>query len=176
MKIRFKSTYQLSDYDAEVFTSSREIANYFETVMGATGASPKRVASWVGTELLGLLAKEQMSLRDSPVTAPYMAELLDLIESGKVSGKMGKDVLERVLCGEGTPSEVASRMGTQVSDPEEVRQLVRNVLERCPEQVEMYRAGKTKVIGFLMGQVMRESRGKANPEVTTRLLKEELSR
>jgi len=176
MRERFASIYNLSDYDADVFTATRHIAAYFESVASETTASSKRVASWVGSELLGLLAKERISLEQSPVSAEHMVELLDLIEAGTVSGKMGKDVLEKVLHGEGTPKEISERMGTQVSDPDAVRTLVRQVLERCPEQVEMYRAGKTKVLGFLMGQVMKESRGKANPEVTTQVLQEELSK
>ena len=173
---RFQSELGLSAYDAEVFTGSPDVASYFEDVMGATKAGASRVASWVGSELLGLLARNGHSLQTSPITPAHMSELLDLIEAGTVSGKMGKEVLEKVLQGEGAPGELVSTMGAQLSNPDELRILVLQVLERCPEQVNMYKQGKTKVIGYLMGQVMKESRGKANPGVTTQLLQEELQK
>ena len=173
---RFQEEMGLTLYDAEVFTGTPQVAAYFESVVKGTSASPTRVASWVGSELLGLLAKNELTLETSPATPSHMSELLNLIESGTVSGKMGKSVLEKVLQGEGTPGDIAKRMGTQVSDPEEVRQLVERVLERCPDQVQMYKQGKTKVVGFLMGQVMKESRGKANPAITTQVLQEELNK
>lgn len=175
-KKRFLKEYGLSEYDASILTESLASACYFEAVLKGTSSEPKIAANWLVSELFGLLAKRGESIAESPVTAQQLGQLLDLLVDGKINGKMGKVILEKVHAGEGSPANIVEKMGTQVTDPGAIRSWVVEVLESAPEQVALYRAGKEKVIGFLMGQVMKKSRGKANPALTTRILTEELKR
>ncbi len=164
---------ELPEADAALLTSSRELADYFEAACRRF-AQPKKIANWIGSELLRSFGPE--SIGDCPVSPESLAELLELVENGSISGKIAKTVFAEMLTGGGSPGEIIKAKGlAQVSDEEALRALVREVLAANPEQVAQFREGKTKVMGFLVGQLMKKSKGQANPQVANRLMQEELA-
>jgi aspartyl-tRNA(Asn)/glutamyl-tRNA(Gln) amidotransferase subunit B len=179
MADRFQKTFELSEYDAGVLTSSREMANYFETanrVVSQGGkANPKATANWVTVELLGRLNKEGMTIENSPVVAKSLGKLVALIQKGDISGKIAKQVFNHLFEEGGEPEEIVAQKGLkQVSDSGAIEAEVDKILAANPEQVEQYRGGKTKVLGFLVGKVMQATRGKANPAMVNSVLKNRL--
>jgi aspartyl-tRNA(Asn)/glutamyl-tRNA(Gln) amidotransferase subunit B len=162
----------LTPYDASVLTAEHAIADYFERV----GRAPKLAASWVSSELLGRLHRDGKSIEQSPVDAAALGELLGLIEDGTVSGKLAKEVFEKMWStGRGARAIVEAEGLVQVTDEGAIEEACRKVLDANPKQVEKYRAGGDKLIGFFVGQVMKETRGKANPELVNRVLKKLLA-
>ncbi|MBF0383907.1 MAG: Asp-tRNA(Asn)/Glu-tRNA(Gln) amidotransferase subunit GatB [Magnetococcales bacterium] len=179
MAARFQKEFELSEYDAGVLTASKEMANYFETANGvvaaAKQANTKAVANWVTGELLGRLNKEGMEIENSPVPAENLGKLVALIQTGEISGKIAKQVFSHMFDEGGDPEKIVADKGLkQVTDSSAIEAEVEKVLAANPEQVEQFRGGKTKVLGFLVGQVMQATRGKANPAMVNKLLKEKL--
>ncbi len=172
---RFIEVYGLSEYDADVLTQSRPIGEYYDAVAIATG-DPKTSANWVMGDLTALLNTAGTEIGNSPVTAKSLAELLGLIASGELSGKLAKDVLAKMFESGDTAPAIMEREGLrQISDSGALGAIVDEVVAANPKQVEQYRSGKTAVIGFLVGQVMKQSRGQANPAAVNELLKAKLS-
>ncbi len=168
---RFVSEYGLPEYDAEVLTGSVDLAEYFEAAVKLY-PKPKKVSNWIMVELLKLIKKEDHDIASSKVTPEVLAELLSLIEKGTISNKIAKKILEEIHEKGGSPSEIVEREGlSQVSDESELSAIVEQVLRDNPKEVEKYRAGKKKVMGFFVGQVMRQTRGKANPQMVNELLR-----
>ena len=172
-KERFIKEYLLSNYDAEVIVSDKTTSEYYESVV--KGRTPKLVTTWVTGELFSVLNKKNISIQDSPVSADMMGELLDNIESEKISNRLAKDIFED-MCETGKgPNLIIKEKGlSQISDEGEIEKLVDEVLDSNPENIEKYKNGKTKLLGFFVGEVMKLSRGKANPATLNKLLKKKL--
>jgi aspartyl-tRNA(Asn)/glutamyl-tRNA(Gln) amidotransferase subunit B len=172
---RFMRDYALPAYDAGVLTVERALADYFETVAKATKAAPKIAANWVMGELTGALNRDGLEVRAARVSAPALASLLDKIAAGTISGKIAKEVFEAVWNGDGSVDEIIEKRGlTQISDSASIDKLVAEVIAANPTQVEQFRAGKQQVLGFLVGQIMKASRGKANPQQVNEALRRQL--
>ena len=168
---RYSAEFGLSAYDAEVLTAARELADYFEGCVAA-GATPKPAANWIMVNLLGLLNAENRSIAESPVTAEALAELLRLVDAGKISGKIAKTVFDE-MAASGRPAVaiIAEKGLVQVSDAGTLEPVIAKILAANTAQVADYRAGKTKVLGFFVGLVMKATRGQANPQVVNDLLR-----
>jgi aspartyl-tRNA(Asn)/glutamyl-tRNA(Gln) amidotransferase subunit B len=172
---RFMRDYTLPAYDAQVLTVDRALAEYYETVAKATKATPKIAANWVMGELAGALNRDGLEIGAARVPAPVLATLLDKIAAGTISGKIAKEVFEAVWAGEGGVDEIIEKRGlVQISDAASIDKLVAEVIAANPAQVEQFRAGKQQVLGFLVGQVMKASRGKANPQQVNEALRKQL--
>ena len=164
----------LTGYDAAEITSSKALANYFEEVAKACG-EPKLAANWILSELLHLLKQANKGIAESPIPPESLAELVALISKGTVSGKMGKDLLAEMFALRKRASEVmAEKSLEQINDPEKIAAVAREVIAANPKQVEQYRKGKKATLGWLVGQVMKATRGQANPPLVQEVLKKEL--
>jgi aspartyl-tRNA(Asn)/glutamyl-tRNA(Gln) amidotransferase subunit B len=173
-KARLVRDFHIPDYDAQVLTSSKALAAYYEECVRLR-PKPKLVSNWVMVELLGLLNKEGKGIEESPIPPQALAEMLDLVESGVISGKIAKTVFEEMYQTKKRASEIVKEKGlTQISDAGELLELIDDVLTANPGPVSEYQAGKEKSFTFLVGQVMKASRGKANPALVNRLLQERL--
>ena len=172
---RFVDRYGLSDYDAGVLTATRPVADYFEAVAKAV-SDPKLAANWVMGELAAALNKESIEIESSPVDAVALAQLLLRIEDQTISGKIAKEVFEAMWAGEGAADDVIDSRGLkQITDTAAIQAVIDQVLEDNPGQLEQYRSGKDKLFGFFVGQVMKATRGKANPAQVNELLRKSLS-
>jgi len=171
---RFVSEYGLSDYDAGVLTATREMAEYFETVARSSGDA-KMAANWVTGDLQAVLNKNNWNLAESPIQAKRLARLIQRIKDGTISGKIGKTVFETMLeDGSDVDQIIESRGLKQVTDSGAIESLVDEVITNHPEQVRQFRDGKEAVLGFLVGQAMKLSQGKANPSQVNQLLREKM--
>jgi len=173
-KRRFAAEYDLSAYDAGVLTASREMADYFEQVAQGCGDA-KLAANWVSVELQALLNRENRDIADSPVSAGSLAELVQRIRDKTISGKIAKTVFEQLAAGSGDVDEIIERQGLrQVTDEGEIEKLVDRVIAENAAQAQQFRDGKQQVLGYLVGQAMKLSRGKANPTQVNELLRDKL--
>jgi len=172
LRKRLEAEYGLSSYDADVLSQTRELAAWYETLVAAHPSDPKRCANWLANELLGRLKESGKEIQDSPVTPEALGELLDRIAEGVISGKIAKEMLDEMMASGCRADAIIEEKGLrQVSDTEAIDAMIREVLAAHPDQVEQYRAGREKLFGFFMGQVMKASRGKANPALVNRRLK-----
>jgi aspartyl-tRNA(Asn)/glutamyl-tRNA(Gln) amidotransferase subunit B len=166
----------LSDYDAAVITQSKAMADYFDDGL-SHGADAKTLANWVMGDLTRLLNSNQCSAADSPISAKQLAELLKLIDKGTLSGKIAKTVLEEMYTSGKDPDLIVREKGlAQISDEGALHGIIDGVIAANPQSVEDYRAGKERAIGFLVGQIMKATKGQANPGLVNQLLKEILSK
>ena len=175
---RFASEYRLSPADAALLVADRDVADYFEAAVAsgqAQGIAPKTVGNWITGKLFRLLKDRDTEISDSPVKPAALAGLIALVEKGTITANSGKTVLGEMYA-TGRPAEeiVAEKGLAQVSDEEALAQVVAEVLADNPEQVARYQAGKETLLQWFVGQVMRATRGKANPQVVVELLKEKL--
>jgi len=171
---RFIQQYALPEYDAGQLTLLKQLADYFEEVAKGSG-EPKLAANWVLSELLHLLKDANREITESPVLAAHLAELLQLIAKGSVSGKMAKDILAEMYSSGKTASALVSEKGlAQITDADQITKVAREIIAANPKQVEQYRSGKTATFGWFVGQVMKATRGQANPQMLQELLKKEL--
>ncbi|MEO5340398.1 MAG: Asp-tRNA(Asn)/Glu-tRNA(Gln) amidotransferase subunit GatB [Magnetococcus sp. MYC-9] len=176
---RFQEQYQLSSYDAAVLTASRELADYFEAVAAHAASlghpNPKAAANWVTVELCGRLNKENREIQDSPLLPESLGKLVAMIQQGVLSGKMAKELFETLFTQGGDPQQIVEQQGLQqVTDSATIEKAVEQVLAAHPDDVAQYRAGKSKVLGFLVGQIMKATQGKANPALVNQLLQTKL--
>lgn len=173
---RFQTQYGLSEYDSKVLTSTRAMADYYEEVVKC-GTDPKQAANWVQVELQSVLTYENLNIKDSPVKPCDLAELINLVRDNIISGKIAKEVLRKMFASQKKALDIIKEEGlVQISDDDYIRNVVKEVLSANPNQVQQYKAGKTKVYGFFVGQVMQKTQGKANPKLVNDILKEELER
>ncbi|MES0872992.1 Asp-tRNA(Asn)/Glu-tRNA(Gln) amidotransferase subunit GatB [Sinimarinibacterium thermocellulolyticum] len=173
---RFMNQYGLSKYDATVLTGEAALADYYETVVAASAADPKLCANWVSVELLGALNKLGKDIADSPVGATALAGLIVRIGDKTLSGKLAKEVFEAMLAGEGSADDIIRAKGlVQITDEGAILRAIAEVMAKHPQQLADYRAGKDKLFGFFVGQVMKATQGKANPDLVNRLLKDQLA-
>ena len=172
---RFKQEFDLNDYDAENLVMNKDVAQYFEETVKSSNAKPKLVANWVLGELSAALNQDEVEVNDSPVQAAMLAQLVNRIEDNTISGKIAKEVFQAMWKGEGGVDEIIQAKGLkQITDSGEIEALIEQVVNNNPEQVAQYKAGKDKVFGFFVGQVMKLSKGKANPKQVNDLLKNKL--
>ncbi|HYM42176.1 MAG TPA: Asp-tRNA(Asn)/Glu-tRNA(Gln) amidotransferase subunit GatB [Steroidobacteraceae bacterium] len=173
---RFARDYGLSAYDAGVLTVSRELADYYEQVVRAAPQDPKLAANWVMGELSGALNKESLEITASRITAAQLAGLLRRISDQTVSGKLAKEVFEAMWSGGADADAVISERGLkQITDSGAIERAIDEVMQKNPGQLAEYRAGKDKLFGFFVGQVMKATGGKANPAQLNELLRRKLS-
>ena len=173
-KSRFMEQYDLPGYDAGVLTTSRKLADYFEVCV-SHHPSPKQLSNWIMGSLLGLLNAEGKSITESPVPAEHLAALVRLIDQGTISGKIAKKVFDEMAKAGDSPESIVEKKGLmQVSDTGQIGGIVDTVLAENSAQVEQYRGGKTRVFGFFVGQVMKVTRGQANPAIVNEILKQKL--
>ena len=165
----------LSAYDASVITQARAMADFFDAALACFGDA-KTLANWVMGDVTRLLNTNQCSVLDSPFSAKQLAELLELINKGTLSGKIAKSVLEEMYSTGKDASRIVKEKGlAQISDEGALLGIVDDVISANPQSVEDYRAGKDKAIGFLVGQIMKATKGQANPGLVNQLLKEKLA-
>jgi len=173
---RFAEQYGLGASHTGILTASRELADYYEAVVAAAGGEAKLAANWVTGELTAALNREGLEVERSPVSAPMLGGMVARIADETISGKMAKQVFEAMWAGEGDADTVIATRGLrQVTDSGAIEAMVDDVLAGHPEQVEQYRAGKEKVLGFLVGQVMKASKGTANPQQVNEILRRKLT-
>ncbi|HET8701193.1 MAG TPA: Asp-tRNA(Asn)/Glu-tRNA(Gln) amidotransferase subunit GatB [Nitrococcus sp.] len=171
---RFMREYELTAYDSGVLTASRAMADYFEAVAALCGDA-KLAGNWVMGELSGALNKAGLDIAAAPVSPAMLGTLLQRIEDGTLSGKIAKEVFEAMWNGEGEADAVIERRGLkQLSDRSAIAALIDEIIAANPSQVQQYRAGKERLIGFFVGQVMKASKGQANPQMVNELLQEKL--
>ena len=172
---RFKQDYELNDYDAENLVLDKDTAEYFEQVVKSGNAKAKLAANWVLGELSAALNQNEKDIINSPVTAEMLSGLLSRIEDNTISNKIAKEVFQAMWAGEGEVDDIIEAKGLkQITDSGEIEALVEQVIADNPGQVEQYKSGKDKVFGYFVGQVMKLSKGKANPQQVNGLLKEKL--
>lgn len=173
-KDRFMAEHGLSGYDAGVLVVEKETADYYEDVV--KGRDPKAAANWVITNLFGALNKKGLSIKDSPVSAENLGKLIDLIANDTISGRIAKDVFE-IMVEEGKdPDAVVEEQGLkQISDTGPIEEAIEQVMADNPGKVEEFRGGKDKLIGWFVGQVMKQTGGKANPGMVNTLLRQKLT-
>ena len=172
-RLRFVRDYSIPEYDAGVLTMSQELAAYYEATV-KVHPDPKMVSNWVMVELLGRLNKDGKEITDSPIPPERLGAMLALLAKGTISGKMAKDFFEEMYATGADPAEILKKKGSQITDTAEVDKIIRDVLGANPGAVAEYRGGKEGAFNFLIGQVMKATRGKANPQLVNELLKKAL--
>lgn len=174
-KERFIYEFSLTPYEADVLTASREMADFFETTEKVSNGETKQAANWVMGDLLGALNKGGLEISQSPVTARMLGGMIRRIADGTISGKIAKQVFEAMWAGEGDADTIIESKGLkQVTDSAAIEGIIDDIISANPQQVAQYRAGKEKVFGFFVGQVMKATQGKANPAQVNDLLKKKL--
>ena len=169
---RFIDDYQLKPDDSDILIASRALADYFEATVAATSAAAQTVANWVIGELSAALNRDNLEIGNSNVSATALAMLLDRIADNTISGKIAKQVFEAMWNGEGTADQIIDAKGLkQITDSGALEAIVAKVIEDNSSQVAEYKAGKTKLIGYFVGQVMQASKGQANPGQVNQILK-----
>ncbi len=175
-KKRFMEELELPAYDAVILTGDRELADYFEASLGQY-RDAKKLSNWIMTELIRELRDREMEITSCPVTPVNLARLLGLIEAGTISGKIAKTVFQEMLeSGKDPDAVVKEKNLVQISDEGEILKLVREIVAANPEQVKQFKEGKSKVMGFFVGRLMKETKGKANPKMANQLFTEELNK
>ena len=173
---RFIDEHGIREDDAAILTASRALADFFEDVVASTQGAAQGVANFVIGDLAGALNRDGLDIEQSPVSAAALAGLLDRIKDNTISGKIAKEVFDAMWAGEGTADEIIEAKGLrQITDSLAIEAIVDKVIEANPGQVAEYKAGKDKLIGFFVGQVMKETGGKANPGQVNQVLKHKLS-
>jgi len=173
-KQRFVNDYGIPEYDAEILTSTKALANYYEECVRLF-PEPKAVSNWVMGDLLRELKHDEKEIEQCPVTPERLAEMLAMIKQGTISGKIAKDVFEEMYRTGEKPEKIVRDKGwVQILDKGAIEQAIEKAMEANPKQVEDYRKGKEKLFGFFVGEVMKQTKGKANPQRVNELLKEKL--
>ncbi|REK71657.1 Asp-tRNA(Asn)/Glu-tRNA(Gln) amidotransferase subunit GatB [Paenibacillus paeoniae] len=173
-KARYTADYGLPAYDAEVITASKKLADFFEESLSYT-KDAKAVSNWIMGDLLGYLNANGLELENVKITGQGLGEMIGLLEKGTISGKIAKTVFKAMLESGKLPQQIVEEQGlVQISDEGAILTIVDAIIEKNPQSVEDFRAGKEKAIGFLVGQIMKETRGKANPALVNKLLLERL--
>lgn len=171
---RYVEEYGLPEYDAFILTSSKKTADFFDQTV-TLGAAPKTVSNWLMGDIAKLVNDHELEAGDIPFTPAHLAALIALIEKGAISNSAAKKVLNEMFNNPEEPEKIVDRLGlSQVSDEGAIMQMIQDVMAQNAQSVADYKAGKDKAMGYLVGQVMRVSRGKANPQVINKLLKEAL--
>lgn len=172
---RYENDFQLSPYDARVLTDERAVAEYFESTVAA-GANAKQAVNWIMGDIAGYLNQNKLNITEIALKPPILAELISLIELGTISGKIAKDILPELLTKGGSAKELVESKGLiQISDTGELEAIIEQVVAANPKELEQYRNGKTKLLGFFVGQVIKQTGGRADPKVTNQLMAKKLN-
>lgn len=175
-KIRLMEVYKLSEYDSSLLAADKDLANFFEEVTKESN-SPKLSANWIMGEFLAELNKENLSIVESKVSAKQLGVLIRRIEDSTISGKIAKEVFEKMWASSEDTDDIISEQGLQqVTDLSEIEKMVEEVINKNPDQLEKYLSGKDRLFGFFVGQVMKASQGKANPKQVNDILKSKLEK
>jgi len=178
-KKRYIMSYTLSNYDASVLIAEKGVSDYFDQVLKIhkdLKSSAKIVVNWITSELFSILKKNVVDIIDSPITPTNLGKLVKLIISNKISGKIAKDIFEEMFETKKSPDEIVELKNlTQVSDKNEIENIIQNILEENQKEVEEYKKGKTKLLGFFVGRAMKLSKGKANPKILNEILIDKLN-
>ena len=175
-KIRFVSEFNLSEYDADLLAADKDLANFFEAVVKVSN-SPKLSANWIMGELSAELNNENLSINESKITSNQLGQLILRIEDGTISGKIAKEIFEKLWSSDNEVDEIIQGEGLeQVTDDKEIESMINKVINNNPEQLEQYRSGKDRLFGFFVGQVMKASQGKANPKQVNDILRKKLEK
>ena len=173
-KKRFIDKFKLSPYEANILISDIETSKYFEEVIKK--ADVKLATNWITGELFAVLNEKNLEISDSPVSAKNLAKLINLIKDGTISGKIAKTIFEKMIEGDEDPQKIVEENGLkQESDPKALEKLINKVIENNADKVAEYKSGKDKLFGFFVGQVMKDSKGQANPQLINKILKEKLN-
>ncbi|MCX7798021.1 MAG: Asp-tRNA(Asn)/Glu-tRNA(Gln) amidotransferase subunit GatB [Melioribacter sp.] len=173
-KERFINQYNLPKYDAEILTSSKELADYYEKILTVTN-DYKSASNWVMTEVLKVINEEKISINEFPINAENLGKLIELINKNIISGKIAKEIFPEMLKSNKDPEEIVKEKNLiQITDTTEIDKVVDKILLQNQKQVDEYLAGKEKVWAFFIGQIMRETKGKANPQLVNNILKKKL--
>ena len=174
-KDRFVESYKLKSADAEVLTSSKELADFFEEVDKETDIDPQITANWVTGDYMAALNKADLEIGESKISASDLASLLNKISDQTISGKIAKEVFESMWKGEGSAEDIIERKSlVQITDESEIGAIVDMVIEDNPTQVKEYLGGKSQLLGYFVGQIMKETKGKANPQKVNEILRKKL--
>ncbi len=174
-KEKYEKVYHLSSYDAQVLVKEKAVSDYYEETI-SLGADPKGAANWITSVILGYLNKEELEIKDLYLTPTMLVDLMDMVKSGKISSKQSKEVLNKVLEEKKAPKEIVKKLGvTQISDDKTIRDIVVKVLDEHPDLIEDHRKGKN-TFDFFVGQVMKATRGQANPSLTAQIIHEEIDK
>ncbi|HEY72585.1 MAG: Asp-tRNA(Asn)/Glu-tRNA(Gln) amidotransferase GatCAB subunit B [Chloroflexi bacterium] len=174
-RARFTANYGLSDYDARVLVADKRVADYFEAAVAASKIAPKTIANWVTGELFRLMKENGQEIGAVKISPSALAELIGLVKDDTINLSTGKEVLEEMFASGNSARQIVEKRGlAQISDTASLEQIIAQVLDENPEQVGKYLDGKVQIAGWLMGQVMRATQGKANPQVVQELLRAQL--
>ena len=174
-KARYISEFELSEYDAGVLTSQKSLADYFEKAVSISNTNVKLCANWIMGDLLAALNKEQIDITNSPICAEDLSLLVSRIDDDTISGKIAKDVFKSMWNGEGSADEVIKEKGLkQITDSSEIESIIDSIIAANAPQVEQFKSGNEKIIGFFVGQAMKATGGKANPKQVNELLRKKL--
>ncbi|HEY9703188.1 MAG TPA: Asp-tRNA(Asn)/Glu-tRNA(Gln) amidotransferase subunit GatB, partial [Allocoleopsis sp.] len=172
---RYETELNLSAYDTRVLTDDRSVAEYFETAI-STGANIKQVVNWVMGDITAYLNNQKLTINQIPLTPLQLAELVNLIEKGTISGKIAKEILPELLQKGGSPKElVESRGMLSISDTSEIEKIIDEILASHPKELAEYKSGKPKLQGFFVGQIMKKTGGRAEPKLTNQILMQKLN-
>ena len=174
-KARYMGQNELSAYDADVLVSNRELSDFYDEVIKHTKAY-KKAANWVIVELSAALNKANIKPADNPCKAEYLADMINMVEAQEISGKQAKVVFEEIMKGKDPKKVVEEKGMKQMSDASELLAMINTVLDNNPQSIEDFKNGKDRAVGFLVGQVLKASKGQANPAMTNKLIQEELKK
>lgn len=175
LKEKFMTKFNLPEYDASVLTSVRSYALYFEEAVKYYN-SPKKISNWIMSEVLRIVNEKGCNIFDAGISPEYLAEIVKFIDEGKISGKLGKELFEEVINTKKRPSEIVKeKKMVQISDIDELEKIVKRVIEAYPDEALRFKNGELKLMGFFVGMVMKETKGKANPKVVNELIKKMLT-
>ncbi len=173
--MRFMNEYGLTKDEADTLTTSIEIADFYENTVKICNDA-KAACNWIKVELLGLLNSEDKDFKDVTLTPEHIGNLINLIKSGKISGKIAKSIFKDMYSTNKMPEEIVKEKGLeQISDEGKLKEIISEIIKNNPKQVEQFKGGKTKVLGFFVGQVMKATKGQANPQLVNKLLQEMLN-
>ena len=173
-KKRFIDKFNLSPYEATILVSDIETSNFFEEVI--KNSDVKLATNWITGELFAVLNEKNLEISQSPVSAKNLSKLINLIKDGTISGKIAKTVFEQMIDGDQDPLIIVKEKGLkQESDPKAIEELINKVIKNNSDKVAEYKSGKDKLFGFFVGQAMKESKGKGNPQLINKILKEKLN-
>jgi aspartyl-tRNA(Asn)/glutamyl-tRNA(Gln) amidotransferase subunit B len=172
-KARFVEQYQLPAYDAEILTEERSLSEYFEEAVTEYSGEPKQISNWLMNDVLRMIRESGQPAAVLPLRPTHLAEIVSLVEAKTITISTGKALLEKVAATGQSPGTIVEEQGlAQVSDSDALREVAMSILAASPDQVATYKAGKTTIVGWFVGQMMRETRGKANPQMARALFEE----
>lgn len=175
-KDRYMTILGLNEYDSDILIQDKDVSDYFDKAV-KFNASPKLLANWIMVDIAAYLNKNNLKIKDLQLSPEHLSDLIKLIEEGKISSKQAKDVFAVIVENDASPIDVANELGlVQMSDEGAIFELILEVLKEHPQSIEDYKNGKDRALGFLVGQVMKKSRGKANPAMTSKMILDELKK